>query len=254
MKKLVHLSALIAVIALSVGWAGWKLQGSRSQRLVAGLIHRSKVDSSGHARGIVQVDLMRQIMAEQARSAHPVIAARAETPHRVPTQDQPLLNQRAPALVLGDVWGQTWDMSAQVRDGPVVLVFYLGSTCMACVTHLTELDVATPRFRERGARVLAVSGDTPLFSLERIRKYGDFQIPLLSDPGHAVAMTYGVWNVLPRVNNGDGTALHGTFIIDRGGWVRWVHVGNRPFTDLEALLAEIDELNKRSSNSGPRLR
>ena len=87
--------------------------------------------------------------------------------------------------MLKDVWGKTWDLSAEVRAGPVVIVFYLGSTCMACVTHLTELDVAISRFRTRGVLVLAVSGDTPEFSLERIRKYGDFQIPLLSDAGRA---------------------------------------------------------------------
>ena len=69
-----------------------------------------------------------------------------------------------------------------------MVVFYLGSTCMACVTHLIELDVALPRFRARGARVLAVSGDTPEFSLERMRKYRGFQIPLLSDPDHAASL------------------------------------------------------------------
>ena len=30
MKKLIHASALIAVIALSAGWAGWRLHGKRS--------------------------------------------------------------------------------------------------------------------------------------------------------------------------------------------------------------------------------
>ncbi len=86
---------------------------------------------------------------------------------------------------------------------------------MACVTHLIELDVAISRFRARGVRVLAVSGDTPEFSLERIRKYGDFQIPLLSDAGRAASSAYGVWKVVPNGGNDIGEAQHGTFIVDR---------------------------------------
>ena len=171
MKKLIRSSALIAVIALSAAWTGLKLHGQRSLRPVAGTIHRSKVDGSGHTRGIVQVDLMRQIMAGKARSTSSAIVPEGEAGHRVPSQDHPLLGRPAPALVLTDVWGKSWNLGEEVRDGPIVVVFYLGSTCVACVTHLTELDVAMSRFRERGVRVLAVSGDTPEFSLDRMR-YG----------------------------------------------------------------------------------
>jgi mycoredoxin-dependent peroxiredoxin len=246
MNKPIQLCALIAVIALSTGWAGLNLCGNRSLRPVAGLIHRSKVDRSGHTRGIVQVDLMRRIMAEQARLGPPAIVAGIKTDHRVPSQDHPLLDHPAPALVLKDVWGKTWDLSAEVRDGPVVIVFYLGSTCMACVTHLTELDVAISRFRVRGVRVLGVSGDTPEFSLERIRKYGNFQIPLLSDAGRAPSSAYGVWKAVPSGGEDGGEARHGTFIVDRDGLVRWAFVGNRPFTDIEALLTELDGLRAAS--------
>ena len=121
------------------------------------------------------------------------------------------------ALVLEDAKGKTRDLGAQVSNGPVVVVFYLGSTCMACVTHLVELERAMPRFRERGAEVWAVSADSPNFSRERMRRFGDFQIPLLSDSGHVVALAYGVWKPLPGGDKDDGEALHGTFIVDRGG-------------------------------------
>ncbi len=86
-----------------------------------------------------------------------------------------MLGRPAPALVLKDARGKTWNLAGASPSGPVVVVFYLGSTCMACVTHLVELDVAMPRFRERGTRVLAISGDAPEFSLERMRKFGDFR-------------------------------------------------------------------------------
>jgi len=237
--KLLQSSALIAVIALSAAWADWKLHGQRATRPVAGSFQRSKVDGSGHTRGIVQVDLMRQIMAERARSTAPEIVPGRTAGHHVPSQDHPLLGRRAPALVLKDTRGKTWNLREDVSDGPVVVVFYLGATCMACMTHLVELDAAISRFHDQGARVLAVSGDAPEFSRERMRKFGGFQIPLLSDPDHTTSLAYGVWKAIPGGDKDDGEALHGTFIVDRAGLVRWAHVGNRPFTDIEALLTEL---------------
>jgi peroxiredoxin len=245
MKKVICASALIAVIVFSVAWTGLKLHGQHARRPVTGTIHRSKVDASGHTRGIVQVDLMRQIMADKARSTTLAIGPGEAAGHHVPSQDHPLLGHQAPALMLKDVRGKSWNLGTEVRNGPIVVVFYLGSTCMACVTHLTELDVAMAKFRQRGARVLAVSGDTPEFSLERIRKYGDFQIPLLSDPNHAVSFAFDVWKPVPGGDKGEGEALHGTFIVDRDGLVRWAFVGNRPFTDIEALLSELDSAERR---------
>jgi peroxiredoxin len=239
MKKLVSVSALIAVIALSTAWTGWKLCGQRHARPIAGSFHRSKVDGNGHTRGVVQVDLMRQIMADQVRSTPPAIVTGGKPEHQVPSQGHPLLDHSAPDFVLKDARGKTWKLGVAVSEGPVVVVFYLGSTCMACVAHLVELDVALSRFRDRGARVLAISADSPEFSMERMRQFGGFQIPLLSDRDHAVSSAYGVWKAVPGGEKDDGEALHGTFIVDREGLVRWAHVGNRPFDDIEALLTEL---------------
>ncbi len=190
MKKLISASALITVIVLSTAWAGWKLLGQRPRRPVAGSFHRSKVDSFGHTRGIVQVDLMRRMMAEQDRSTPPAPEPGAGHGHLVPSQDHPLLGRRAPAFTLKDARGMTWDLGEEVSKGPVVIVFYLGSTCMACVAHLVELDVAISRFDERGARVLAVSGDSPEFSTgthPQIRRVSD-PTPERSRPRHLLGL------------------------------------------------------------------
>jgi mycoredoxin-dependent peroxiredoxin len=243
MRKLIQTSLLLAIIAIAGGWAGWKFDRHRASRPVAGSFHRSKVDGSGHSRGIVQVDLMRQIMAARTASTPASVAAERETVRRVPSQDHPLLRQPAPALELKDVLGTTWNLRQEVHAGPVVVVFYLGSTCMACMTHLTELDVAMSRFENRRACVLAVSDDAPETSLERACRFGGFHFPLLSDRTHAAALAYGVWNLDPQGDKDAGKARHGTFIIDRDGVVRWVHVGDRPFTDVDALLIELESWN-----------
>ena len=145
---------------------------------VAGLLHRSTVDPTvdrgGHSRGIVQVDLMRQIMADRARAVPAAAEPEEGRPPR-PEPDPPAARPPRPAVRAEGPRGKTWNSRRSVARGPVVLVFYLGSTCMACVTHLVELDLAISRFRDRGARVLAISADSPEFSRERIviRRFPD---------------------------------------------------------------------------------
>jgi peroxiredoxin len=250
-KNLVCTSALIAVIALSAAWTGWMLYRQSPARPLAGLLHRSTVDPTvdraGHSRGIIQVDLMRQILADRARALPAVVEPGDKLRHRVPSQPHPLLGRPAPRLVLGDATGKVRDLGAQAANGPMVVVFYLGATCMACLTHLVELEATLPRFRERGAAVWAVSADKPELSAKGTRRFGSFQFPLLSDPDHAVASSYGVWKPLPGGNPNEGETLHGTFLVDRGGSIRWAHVGDRPFRDIDALLAELDQMKGVSS-------
>jgi hypothetical protein len=49
----------------------------------------------------------------------------------------------------------------------------------------------------------------------------------------------------------DSEALHGTFIVDRNGLVRWAHVGDRPFKEIEVLLAELYSPTPKPGESPP---
>ncbi len=82
-----------------------------------------------------------------------------------------------------------------------------------------------------------------------MRRFGDFRVPLLSDTDHATSLAYGTWKPLPGADKGEGESLHGTFIIDRDGLVRWAYVGDRPFRDIQALLLELSRLNEQSPQS-----
>jgi len=250
MKKLIYTSALFAVIALSAAWTGLMVYRQRPALPVAGLLHRSTVDPTvdcgGHSRGIMQVNLLRQIMADRARAVPAAAEQGDSAKHCVPSQSHPLLGRPAPPFELKDSRERTWNSQEAVAREPVILVFYLGQSCMACVTHLVELDFAISQFRDRGVRVLAISADSPESSRQRLDRFGDFRVPLLSDTDHATALAYGVWKPLPGADKDDGEPLHGTFIVDRDGLVRWAYVGDRPFRDIEALLSELDSTGKRS--------
>jgi peroxiredoxin len=239
MKKWIPSVGLIAVIVLSVTWTAIALDRQRPALPATLSRHRPKVDAAGHARGVVQVDLMRKIMADRERWAPRRTIPEDPAAHRLPSQAHPLLGRPAPALVLVDAQWKTRDLRTPMADGPVVVVFYLGASCVACISHLVELDAALPRFRERGATVWAVSADWPEVSRQRARRFGGLAIPLLSDPDHAVATAYGAWKPIPGGDKDDGNALHGTFIIDPDGTIRWAYLGDRPFNDIEAILAEL---------------
>lgn len=135
------------------------------------------------------------------------------------TQPHPLLDQVAPGLTLQDHRGQPWGLQGRLARGPVVLVFYLGYVCNACVHDLFELNADLSRFHSLGAEVVAVSGDTPGLTRRRFEQYGAFAFPVLSDPGHAVARAYGTFR--PATASRPEDLLHGTFLIGRDGRVHW---------------------------------
>ena len=72
-----------------------------------------------------------------------------------------------------------------------------------------------------GASVVAVSTDQLSRASGTARQLG-ILFPILYDPSTEVPRTYGVFDLL-----GDRLAAPATFIIDRGGQIRWKYVGRR---------------------------
>jgi alkyl hydroperoxide reductase subunit AhpC len=64
----------------------------------------------------------------------------------------------------------------------------------------------------------------------------DFPFPLLADPSHATFRAFGSYDDFEK------QPLHGTFLIDAAGRVRWLDVGPDPFTDAAFLLGEAKRL------------
>ncbi|MEI7685434.1 MAG: redoxin domain-containing protein [Planctomycetota bacterium] len=157
----------------------------------------------------------------------------------VKTQAHPLLDHAAPDFDLVDSGKIAWKLTEARKTGPVVLIFYYGYHCNHCVGQLFAINNDLPLFKEMGATVVAVSADPPELTRERFKKYGAFAFPVVTDPGNKTAAAYG--SVQP-VKGKDDDVLHGTFIIDRQGIVRWANVGDEPFTDNRTLLRELAKL------------
>lgn len=166
----------------------------------------------------------------------------------VSTQEHPLLGRAAPDFQLADPNGRTYALKHLVARGPVVLVFYYGYTCDHCVAQLFGLQEDLAHFRELGAEVVAISADPPEQTREKFREYGAFTFPVLSDQRSYVAEKYGAFTPTDA-DRTDGKLLHGTFVIDRDGVVRWANLGLDPFFHNPTLLFELARIEKRLPTS-----
>jgi mycoredoxin-dependent peroxiredoxin len=105
---------------------------------------------------------------------------------------------------------------AELRGGPLVLVFYPWAFSSICRGELAAMRDDHNRFRAAGARVLAVSCDS-MFTLRAYADAEGIDFDLLSDhwPHGAVADAYGVFD------REAGCALRGTFVLDAEGVITW---------------------------------
>jgi peroxiredoxin len=160
---------------------------------------------------------------------------------RVPTHDHPLVGRPAPNFTLDDPTGETWDLQKLQAGSALVLIFYHGYLCPNCVRQLFDVNRDLHLLDKLGARVAAISADSPEFTRERFDQFGRFGFPILWDPGNKVRQAY---QVLRRTSDGETVNLlrHGTFIIDRHGTVQWANIGDAPFRRNPALLCELAKI------------
>jgi mycoredoxin-dependent peroxiredoxin len=127
----------------------------------------------------------------------------------------------APDFELPDTHGTPVRLSA-LRGTPVMLVFFPFAFSGTCTSELGELRDNLPEFTDRGVRLLAISTDA-IFAQRAWAESEGFAFDLLSDfwPHGGTAHAYGV------LDESDGHALRGSFLVDREGAVRWRKVNSR---------------------------
>jgi peroxiredoxin len=144
----------------------------------------------------------------------------------------------APAFSLPDRKNQPVALSARAGK-PVLVVFYLGAGCAHCIEQLNALAPLVKKYGDAGIDVLAISTDTPdglQQTSEKATAAGGFAFPILSDHEFDVFRAYRAFDDFEH------TPLHGTFLIDPAGFIRWQNISHEPFKDLEWLLTEAERL------------
>lgn len=224
-----HVVVLLALVGL-----GLVIGSSVALRFL-----RSPPDIAADAKEYLRAKDFKAIEA----SIDEVLAHPEET---APSLRHPLLNESAPSFELSDHNGKTHSIETHVKQGPVVVVFYYGYYCNHCVGQLFALNDDIEKFRELGAEIIAISPDAPEETAAKFAKYGMFKFPVLSDPDNRVASVYSVF--APKAEGKSGRQLHGTFVVDRDGIVRWAHYAHEPFTDNRTLLIEVAKAEGKLSS------
>lgn len=132
---------------------------------------------------------------------------------------------------------------------PVVLIFYLGSGCLHCAQQLQKFGPKVKEFEQAGFSVVAISSDDLVGLKTSIENYkeGGIPIQLLSNADLSVFKAYRCHDDF------ENKTMHGTFVIDGRGLVRWQDIGFEPFMDVDFVLAEAKRLVGHSAPSTEKL-
>jgi peroxiredoxin len=106
------------------------------------------------------------------------------------------VGETAPDFELSDGAGAPLRLSQLLRSGPVVLTFYRGRWCRWCCGLLGDLEGTAAEIRALGARLIAVSPQTPAWS-RATAEAGGLSYAVLSDVENRVARRFGLVYRLP---------------------------------------------------------
>lgn len=120
---------------------------------------------------------------------------------------------------------------------PHIVIFYLGHGCLHCAEQLQAFAPRVDDFEAAGIKMVAVSTDDHDGLLQSIKDAGDVMpIRLTSDPSYEIFKKYRAFDDF------EGQPLHGTFLIDGAGKVRWQDISYEPFMEHQFLLDEAKRL------------
>jgi len=144
----------------------------------------------------------------------------------------------APDFSLPDGEGKKVSLR-QFKGKPVIVIFYLGAGCAHCIEQLVAFAPEAEAFKKAGISLVAVSTDTVEglnFTVEKAKYNGGFPIPLLSDSGLKAFKAFRAHDDFEQ------QPLHGTFLIDGEGLIRWQDISYQPFMETKFLLGEAQRL------------
>jgi peroxiredoxin len=149
----------------------------------------------------------------------------------------------APAWSLTDAAGATVTLD-RFRGKPTILMFYLGHECLHCVEQLQAFAPMAAEFASEQIAIVAISSDKQTDLAKSVAAYegGKFPFPLLANADLGVFRSYRAYDDFEE------RPLHGVFLIDGEGLIRWRDVGFEPFMDAKFVLGEARRLLGQSKH------
>lgn len=127
------------------------------------------------------------------------------------------VGQQAPDFKLQGVSHEKFEdyRLSDFRGKWVILFFYPLDFTFICPTEITGFSKQYEEFKKLNAAVLGVSTDSVHSHKAWLKELGPLNYPLLADMTHKVSQDYGV------LDENEGTAIRGTFVVDPDGFVRY---------------------------------
>ena len=145
----------------------------------------------------------------------------------------------APALSRPDTAGKTWTL-ADKKGKNVVVLFFLGGKCAHCMQQLQVFGKEFQALAALNTELVAVSTET-LEASKSLKDNKDgvkFPMPILPDPRLESFKEYQAHDDF------ENQPLHGTFLIDTAGKIRYLRVSAEPLLDVEFIKAEVGRINR----------
>jgi cytochrome c biogenesis protein CcmG, thiol:disulfide interchange protein DsbE len=145
------------------------------------------------------------------------------------------IGQAAPALVVQELDGQTFDLSAQ--RGKLVVINFWATWCPPCRQEMPALDAFYRKYHAQGLEMIGLSADRPHDRSDVIKVMQSFSYPAA---------------MLDNANTNDfddPTELPETFVIDGTGVVRAKFVPDQTLATDKSLSAAVLPLLPRKPSS-----
>ena len=181
------------------------------------------------------------------------------------------VGDKAPDFTLNNAEGKPVQLSALLKNGPVILTWYRGSWCPYCNLTLNKYQNRLEDFKKEGAQLVALTPELPDRTLLKTSELS-LKYEVLTDLNNEVAAKFGtVFQMIPGVEkamrklannlqsyNGTGydeseMPLSATYLIASDGTIAWAFLDseyrNRASTDQ--ILAALDRLNNPEEAKSP---
>ena len=107
------------------------------------------------------------------------------------------VGEKVPEFSLQNAVGKTVELKSLLAENPVVISFYRGGWCPYCNMELRGLQKYLPQITELGAKLIAISPETPDNSLSTTEK-NELTFEVLSDLGNQTAKKFGLVFQVPE--------------------------------------------------------
>ena len=122
---------------------------------------------------------------------------------------------RAPEFALQDQQGQIVKL-VDFKGKKILLFFYPKAMTSGCTKQACSVRDARTELADLGVAVLGLSPD-PVDLQKKFDSKHSLEFPLLSDPDHAVADSYGVWGEKSMYGKKYEGIIRSAFLIDEDG-------------------------------------